>query len=192
MLKFLPVLALCLLGAQAQKFNIGQCPSYDEQDNFDLKRFLGKWYEAQTYSHGYERNLKCVELDFTAGAKNNTMNLDIKWKDSRNNDGQIVDTAEMWYPGDFSSDMQIPMAPSFFMRDGGNYYVLGTDYETYAVVYACPSYQLVVYYLNYQNVWVLTRDRNPSQQVLKNAQEAFKRNTFLQKWRLRNSNQRGC
>ena len=51
----------------------------------------------------------------------------------------------------------------------GTYWVLGTDYESYASVYSCKS--LLGFALEYS--WILVRDVNPSEEVLEKAQAAF-------------------
>ena len=33
--------------------------------NLDLDRFMGHWYEIARYDHRFERNLECVETDYT-------------------------------------------------------------------------------------------------------------------------------
>ncbi|KAF4523150.1 hypothetical protein B566_EDAN002406 [Ephemera danica] len=59
----------------------------------------------------------------------------------------------------------------------GEYWVLGTDYVNYSVVWACedaPSGGST-----YQTSWVLTRSRNPSQQVLDDIQAVIDANQLV-------------
>ncbi|KAL1386821.1 hypothetical protein pipiens_000398, partial [Culex pipiens pipiens] len=45
------------------------------------------------------------------------------------------------------------------------YWILGTDYNTYAVIYTCSELGL----LNMKNIWILTRERFPIKSILHKA-----------------------
>lgn len=55
---FLP----CLVLSQIPSF--GFCPDYLPMSNFDLERFLGKWYESERYFQFSEVAARCVVTDY--------------------------------------------------------------------------------------------------------------------------------
>ena len=91
----------------------------------------------------------------------------------------------------------------------GNYLVLGTDYDSYAVVWSCtPSLlsnfrKFFVYIsridekyewnrsLHTELLWILTRDREPSEAVINSAMAVIESNN-LNTSKLRITNQSNC
>lgn len=49
---------------QAQVPNFGFCPDYIPIANFDVDKFLGKWYEAERYFQFSEVAARCVVTDY--------------------------------------------------------------------------------------------------------------------------------
>ena len=50
-----------------------------------------------------------------------------------------------------------------------NFYITGTDYDNFIVVYSCVD----GYIANMQNVWVMTRENNPSDETLDKVRESL-------------------
>lgn len=48
----------------AQIPNLGFCPDYLPMADFDVNRFLGKWYEAERYFQFSELASRCVVTDY--------------------------------------------------------------------------------------------------------------------------------
>ncbi|KAL9707645.1 hypothetical protein quinque_011163 [Culex quinquefasciatus] len=53
----------------------------------------------------------------------------------------------------------------YFVNHEKPYWILGTDYHTYAVIYTCSELGL----LNMKNIWILTRERFPIKSILHKA-----------------------
>ncbi|KAK9869276.1 hypothetical protein WA026_003028 [Henosepilachna vigintioctopunctata] len=49
MFKYLALFAFLACGIQAQRIYPGSCPKVNVEENFDLNRYLGVWYEAEKY-----------------------------------------------------------------------------------------------------------------------------------------------
>lgn len=62
------VLGLCWAFASGQIPSLGFCPDYVPMNDFDLERFLGKWYEAERYFTFSEVATRCVVTDYARGA----------------------------------------------------------------------------------------------------------------------------
>lgn len=68
------------------------------------------------------------------------------------------------------------------------YWVLGTDYENYSVVWACNN---IDESSSTRIVYILTRAREPSDEVVEAAYDVLKKNDVSTKY-LRKSIQTGC
>lgn len=56
---------VCISRAQIPSF--GFCPDYLPMAQFDMNRFLGKWYEAERYFQFSEVASRCVVTDYAVG-----------------------------------------------------------------------------------------------------------------------------
>ncbi|EFN80482.1 Apolipoprotein D [Harpegnathos saltator] len=158
------VLALSLLAcASAQIPNLGFCPEYVPMANFDLKRFMGVWYESERYFQLSEVVSRCVMTNYTRGAdgkyrvSNQVTNRFTGIK--RILEGEIKPAASKAEEGKLLVRYTIPLAPET------KYSVLETDYDSYAVLWSCQGIGPV----HAQNAWVMTRQRIPPGEVLQKA-----------------------
>lgn len=58
------VFLLCAASALAQIPSLGLCPDYLPKDDFDVDRFLGKWYEVEKYFSIADIGSRCVVTDY--------------------------------------------------------------------------------------------------------------------------------
>ena len=58
----------------------------------------------------------------------------------------------------------------FFLFINGDYRIVDTDYETYAVVYSCTPYP----FFKTETVWILTRAQTPDASVITTAENIIK------------------
>ena len=78
-----------------------------------------------------------------------------------------------WIPGPdlfFLMQVHFPGSPT------GNYWVLATDYENYSAVYTC--FDLLGIY-KFEYAWLLTREREPSAEVVTKQAIFFKGGSTL-------------
>lgn len=52
----------------AQIPNLGFCPDYVPVSDFDMEKFLGRWYEAERYFAVSEVASRCVTTEYTKGS----------------------------------------------------------------------------------------------------------------------------
>ncbi|PSN36979.1 Apolipoprotein D [Blattella germanica] len=135
-----PCLCLvALVGAQVPGF--GPCPNIQPMQHFDVKKYLGVWYEQKRYFAIFEAGGICV----TAQTSRYTS---IK--------GEAKLTGK---DGEGKLGVTFPSVGGF----QAPYIVLGTDYWSYAVVTSCVDlYQIG----NFQLAWILTRKAHPTEETL--------------------------
>ncbi|KAH8350537.1 hypothetical protein KR067_006439, partial [Drosophila pandora] len=150
----------------------GKCPDVTVMDTFDLEAYLGVWYEYSKYPFAFEIGKKCIYANYgiidnsTVSVVNGAIN---RFTGSPSN---ITGTAKVIAPGQlavaFSPNQQSTRA---------NYLVLGTDYESYSVVYSCTS---VTTLAHFKIVWILTRQRQPSNETIEAAKKILDDNSISQ------------
>lgn len=68
------------------------------------------------------------------------------------------------------------------------YWVIGTDYQNYAVVYSCASFGG---FFNTRNVWILTRQRHPPHNVIQTAHDILDTKGITRSFLIK-TDQTGC
>lgn len=72
--------------------------------------------------------------------------------------------------------------PSMPVNVKAPYWVIGTDYDSYAVVYSCSDVGII---FSARTVWILTRDRNPSLEVLQKGYQVLEMNRISKAYLMR-------
>ncbi|XP_059149412.1 apolipoprotein D-like [Physella acuta] len=138
----------------------GHCPSPGTQADFDMSKFAGVWHELESF----DRNSSvCVSI-FYSQHDNETYNVSsIGYIESLGNDSTIhrtpITIKANAYAPNASSPAELRLTyPGYNTTDGQpNYFIVSTDYVTYAVIYSCSSYFGDT--INIHGAWILTRDR---------------------------------
>ncbi|KAL1399303.1 hypothetical protein pipiens_008321 [Culex pipiens pipiens] len=156
------VLATVATTCRAQIISLGQCAVPEVVENFNVSAYLGKWYEIERYEQVFQRNGECVTAKY-----------------SLNDDGSVrVENAMLVPPsGKFDIDIgrallsfpdEDPLRAKLNVSFGGmppiasNYWVLDTDYESFAFVFSCFP---VGNTLKGDNYWLLSRTPELSPEV---------------------------
>ncbi|NWX86805.1 APOD protein, partial [Nothoprocta ornata] len=144
----LPVL-LSLFGlGKGQTFHMGPCPDPPVQENFDMAKYVGKWYEIEKLPSNFEKG-RCIQAHYMQdeNGKLKVINKELqsngKFKEI---EGEItyMDVKEPAKMG-ISFNWFTPSAP---------YWVISTDYENYSLVYSCTNI-IWLFHVNY--AWILSR-----------------------------------
>ncbi|KAK9873418.1 hypothetical protein WA026_022482 [Henosepilachna vigintioctopunctata] len=167
MFKYLALFAFLACGIQAQKIYIGSCPKVNVEENFDLNRYLGVWYEAEKYHEPFEIGGKCMKSVWSVqpNGKISVLEQLIKKKS-----GKVVN-------GDNTAKFVGKKTEAKFTLDtpgvpfGAPYWILETDYDNYTVVWSCTDMGL----FNVRFSWILTRSRTPSDSIMNKAYAVFDR-----------------
>ncbi|KAL3290182.1 hypothetical protein HHI36_023542 [Cryptolaemus montrouzieri] len=184
-MKCIILFALLLAVCNAQVPSFGWCPDYVPMSNFDMERFLGKWYEAERYFQVSELGTRCVVSDYAKSANgkiyvsNEVTSRITGVKRILGGDLELVGRA-----GEGKLKVRYQTTP---IASTSTISVLDTDYENYAVLWSCSGYGPV----HTQNAWVMTRERLPPGTIMQKAYGVLDRykisRTFFQR-----TDQEGC
>ncbi|XP_054742179.1 apolipoprotein D-like [Anastrepha obliqua] len=167
-LTFVCLLAIFLGTTQmvaSQIIGLGRCPrNIKTVEDFDATKYLGTWYEYSKYPFIFEFGAKCVTAEY--GAINSTEISVVNTQISSLNSKQSIDgIAKIVGPGKLAVSFNGLAA----LAGAADYWVLATDYENYAVVYSCKNIALT----HATFVWILTRERVPSADIINAAKDAL-------------------
>lgn len=146
----------------AHSYHLGSCPSIEPMANFDMEKFLGKWYVIQKTSTGS----RCLVYNFTHVPEEKgyrveqisehlllgLTSVDHKYRYSgllRVNQGAST-----------ASNMTVNFPLS--VAGSASYRVFMTDYDTYAAVFTCQR----LAFANRQSVSILSRRRTLDKQYI--------------------------
>uniref|UniRef100_UPI0037E96D8A apolipoprotein D-like n=1 Tax=Semicossyphus pulcher TaxID=241346 RepID=UPI0037E96D8A len=156
-MKVLFVLLLTAAAADCQSFHRGRCPQPPVQENFNVTKYMGTWYEIEKLPAMFEKG-KCNQATY-----------------SLLEDGTVkVRNAELLSNGKISSIEGVATVKnssqpaildvSFFKGvPGAPYWVLSTDYHSYALVYSCSDY-FGLFHVDF--AWILARPRVLTEDVI--------------------------
>lgn len=171
----------------AQVVESGPCPNIAPMDPFDASRYLGKWYEYEKYFAIFEAGGKCITATYNL-TDNNEWNISVLNKQINiytGLPGQIKGQAKQESPNPgskllvrFSSQPLAPDAP---------YWVVDSDFDNYSLVWSC----LELGSFHSMNSWILTRQREPSDEIVKKVYDIVKDKKINAKLFLR-TDQKNC
>ncbi|XP_026282213.1 apolipoprotein D-like [Frankliniella occidentalis] len=166
----LAVALFAVMQCDAQVPFLGTCPDVKVMPSFDVTKYLGKWFEAERYFAIFEFAGKCVTGNYTV---DNDGRISILNRQTSSLTG-IQSTIE----GEVklisrSEDAKLTVRfPSLPLTLDVPYWVLDTDYDNYAVVWSCSNFGI----FSTRNAWILTRQREPSLEVMERAYMVVDRN----------------
>ncbi len=156
------IVALALFGITNAAISAGSCPSPALQPSFDAARYMGLWYQqVRDQSSPFEFN-NCqqarydINADGTVGVHNSQYNP---------SSGQI-ETAN----GVATFDGAKGSVTFFWFSPPGDYEVLATDYDNYALIYSCSG----LYFGKAEYIWILTREETVDDSVIFSALQTLK------------------
>ena len=163
--------SLAFFAASVQAGTIyDSCPDFEVMQNFDLDRYLGEWRDF-----GHDKD---ISFQQDGGVCTTAIY-------SRNDDGSVRvrnnQYLEAWGEWDGTTGQAYEVDPE--KKEGalkvqfkswlpaGSYNVLDTDYDNYSIVYSCDG---IGSWWNFEYLWILTRADNPTEKVIKEAQDRIR------------------
>ncbi|XP_029309800.1 apolipoprotein Da, duplicate 1 [Cottoperca gobio] len=170
---------LPLIGAQVPHW--GPCPEPSVQPAFNLKQFMGRWFEIAKLPAQFEKG-RCIETNFTLKVDNSirVVSSEILKGELRKIEGTGV-IEDMKNPAKLgiSYSYVLPYSP---------YWILSTDYVNTALVYSCTDI-LRLFHVDF--AWILGRTRTLPETTVEKAMETFAQNN-IDVSRMIPSKQQGC
>ncbi|KAK1162653.1 apolipoprotein Db [Acipenser oxyrinchus oxyrinchus] len=148
---------IALSAVNGQTFHFGSCPKPPVQNNFELSKYLGTWYEIEKLPACFEKG-NCVQATYSLNedATIKVLNQEVLPNGKTHS---IEGTA-------VSRNLEEPakLGVSFsFFQPYSPYWVLSTDYESHSLVYSCSNV-LGIFYVDF--AWILARTRTlPAENV---------------------------
>ncbi|KAJ8279267.1 hypothetical protein COCON_G00063330 [Conger conger] len=145
------------LVVNAQSFHLGRCPIPPVQQNFDIAKYMGRWYEIQKLPAVFEFGT-CNQATYTLLPEGvvKVVNAELL---SNGMENSIEGTATVK-----NSSQPAILEVSFFEgASSAPYWVLSTDYESYTLIYACTNY-LGFFYVDF--AWIMSRSRTLQEETI--------------------------
>nr|XP_040028341.1 apolipoprotein D-like [Gasterosteus aculeatus aculeatus] len=137
------------------------CPKPDVQANFDVSKYLGKWYGIKKLPTPFQKG-ECSTAFYSLKSSGEIGVLNSGLLE----DGTIrsaVATATVKDPSDPAK-----LAVSFSPESSAPYWVLSTDYEGHSLVYSCTNRQSGREY-----AWILSREPTLPEETVKKLEDVL-------------------
>ncbi|KAM8849312.1 apolipoprotein D-like [Spinachia spinachia] len=155
---FLTLLVVLVTSSRALKS--GKCPTPDVQANFDVSKYLGKWYEIEKVPNPFQKG-QCSAALYSLKSPGviEVLNSGLL---GDGNITSVVGTATVKNP---SEPAKLEVS---FSQDSppGPYWVLSTDYEGHSLVYGCRDNGPV----SRELAWILSREPTLPEDTLQELQ----------------------
>nr|QCP69315.1 apolipoprotein Dd.1 [Lateolabrax maculatus] len=178
----LSVLLLTAAAADGQSFHRGYCPQPPVQEDFNITKYIGTWYEIEKLPAMFERG-KCNQATYTplTDGTVNVRNTELLCNGKINSIEGVAKVKNSSQPAilGVSFFKGVPDAP---------YMVLSTDYQSYALVYSCSDY-FGLFHIDF--AWILARTRELTEDVISQLHDKLAA-AGVNVNRLIVSNQKGC
>ena len=162
--------SLALMVASVEAANrFGACQKPEVQQDFDLNRSLGLWYEARRDKDCIYEKTKgiCNTAEYSLNDDGSIRVVNDEWEDDTSEWGGGVGKATIADPSKNEGYLYVKFG-TFIPK--GDYKVIETDYDSYTVIYTCMGLPGVY---NIEYAWILTRDVHPSDEVMQKAFNAI-------------------
>ncbi|XP_021946527.1 apolipoprotein D [Folsomia candida] len=142
----------------------GSCPPIPVMKNFSPDKFLGTWYEIERYYSDYQVNTKCNKIDFTYNPDGRIGILTSAIQEKSGMPKVSYGLANFEYGESARMTLSMTPTPGSPTHLEFGYWILDTDYESYAVVYSCDDFCRGRQHS--KSIWVLGRTALLPQQVI--------------------------
>ncbi|XP_038605185.1 apolipoprotein D [Tachyglossus aculeatus] len=157
-LLLLPGLIGLFRTTEGQTFHLGQCPDPPVQNNFNMMKYLGKWYEIEKLPVSFEKG-NCIQANYSMkeNGKIKVINQEILPDGTVNQVEGEATQANLIEPAKLGVKF-------FWLMPSAPYWVLSTDYDNYSLVYSCTTY-IWLFHVDY--AWILARKPQLPQTTVK-------------------------
>ncbi|XP_053401332.1 apolipoprotein D-like [Mercenaria mercenaria] len=129
---------LLLLGAtlsicKGQEVHFGKCKNFTTQENFDVERYAGGWYDIEKTYFAGQMDKSCTKAVYTLrpDGKINVINEDLTSDQKEENTTGVA----FYKDENVKSKLTVQLGSS----PEANYWIVETDYETYSLIWSCAE-----------------------------------------------------
>uniref|UniRef100_A0A1A9VZK5 Lipocalin/cytosolic fatty-acid binding domain-containing protein n=1 Tax=Glossina brevipalpis TaxID=37001 RepID=A0A1A9VZK5_9MUSC len=159
------------------------CQNVEIIKDFDVNKYMGKWYVYLTYPYSWYTGIKCLHHTYE-NEKNGLIAINTStYFELTNYTNAYNTTAKM-----DGSEGLLKLNHMNIHFHSSDYVILGTDYDNWSVVYSCKSFTSL---MHTEMVWILTRQRQPTIDAVKDAKRIMSNNDVSVKF-LVSMNQTNC
>ncbi|XP_058804288.1 apolipoprotein D-like isoform X2 [Phymastichus coffea] len=132
---------LLFLGSTfAQVILPGKCPAVSVKSDFDVQQYIGRWFEQRRYFAIFQFGLQCVTATYSA---NNNGTVNIVNQGTYPLIGVKPSITGLAYAKTAEKAKLSVIFPSLPVHVEGSYWILDTDYISYAVVWSCTNISFI-------------------------------------------------
>lgn len=173
--------AFILPVVRAQVPHWGPCPEPSVQPTFNLRQFMGRWFEIAKLPAQFEKG-RCIESNFSL-----TTEISIRVVSSEILKGELKKIEGTGVIEDLKHPAKLGISYSYVLPYSP-YWILSTDYVNSAVVYSCTDI-LRLFHVDF--AWILSRTRTLPEDAIWKAKETFA-NSNIDVSRMIDTRQQGC
>ncbi|XP_049454582.1 apolipoprotein Da, duplicate 1 [Epinephelus fuscoguttatus] len=166
---------------RAQVPHWGPCPEPAVQPAFNLRQFMGRWFEIAKLPAQFEKG-RCIETNFTLTTDNS-----IRVVSSEILQGELRKIVGTGVIEDLKNPAKLGISYSYVLPYSP-YWILSTDYTNVALVYSCTDI-LRLFHVDF--AWILGRTRTLPDATIQRAMQIFANNN-IDVTRMIPSKQQGC
>ncbi|KAF7691570.1 hypothetical protein HF521_010537 [Silurus meridionalis] len=157
-----------VISVSSQVFHWGPCPTPMVQPNFDLNRFLGKWYEIEKLPAAYEKGT-CIETNLSLRPDKTISVVHIRTRKGKVRIAEGTATVQ-----NQREPAKLGISFSYF-TPYSPYWILSTDYDSVVLLYSCTEF-LRIFHVDY--AWILSRSRSLPPETIYHAKEVFSKDNI--------------
>ncbi|XP_058454658.1 apolipoprotein D-like [Malaya genurostris] len=156
--------------------------------NFDLQKYLGRWYEIERYEQDFLRDLECVTVEYKDNVENATIELKTKgYSTEKEAYASFTGTARVYDPLGKPPGGKLIVNYGIKSSNESNYWIVDTDYTRFSIVYTCMQIdgsESVI-----EGYWMLSRTPELTEELQITEKLEFLKNTYFIPSHVRSTNQ---
>ncbi|RNA35064.1 apolipo D-like [Brachionus plicatilis] len=155
--------------------SIGTCRTVPVTPDFDSSRYLGKWYEIERLPFIFEKDLQCVTATYTVLNETAFRVENYGYNTVKQKDSNVIGyafTPNSAEPNKLKVVLPVVVGGITIMENTGDYIVVATDYDKYALVYSCS--QIIPGLIKFEISWILSRTKTLDSQTVQQLKDLGK------------------
>jgi len=155
----LVLIALLTASVHSQTLDFGSCPqNVNVKENFDISRYMGTWYEISKIPNYFQSGSMCARAVYTL-QDDGSVHVD----NSGMRQGEVSRAVGEAIVREQSEPAKLAVRFSEY-APYGPYWVVDTDYESYAFIWSCTDYLFGLGHTEF--AWLLGREKHLEHEVV--------------------------